>query len=37
MVSKKKQSLNIDIGISESNRKKIASGLSNLLADSYTL
>ncbi len=37
MVSKKKQSMNIDIGISESNRKKIASGLSNLLADSYTL
>ena len=37
MVNKKKQSMNIDIGISESNRKKIASGLSNLLADSYTL
>ena len=27
----------IDIGISDVNRKKIASGLSNLLADSYTL
>jgi hypothetical protein len=27
----------IDIGISEANRKKIAQGLSVLLADSYTL
>ena len=37
MASKKKHSLSIDIGISDSNRKKIADGLSNLLADSYTL
>ena len=37
MASKKKHSLSIDIGISNSNRKKIADGLSNLLADSYTL
>jgi len=28
---------NIDIGISESDRSKIAAGLSGLLADSYTL
>ena len=34
-ISKKRMS--IDIGISDVNRKKIASGLSNLLADSYTL
>ena len=27
----------IDIGITEANRKKIAEGLSALLADSYTL
>ena len=37
MANKKKHSLSIDIGISDSNRKKIADGLSNLLADSYTL
>lgn len=29
--------MKIDIGISEANRKKIADGLSHLLADSYTL
>lgn len=33
----KKQSMAIDIGISDGDRKKIAEGLSNLLADSYTL
>jgi starvation-inducible DNA-binding protein len=32
-----KKRMAIDIGISDVNRKKIASGLSNLLADSYTL
>ncbi len=37
MTSKKSNKVVIDIGISESNRKKIAEGLSNLLADSYTL
>ena len=37
MANKKKHLLSIDIGISDSNRKKIADGLSNLLADSYTL
>ena len=37
MKSKKMNQISIDIGISESNREKIASGLSNLLADSYTL
>ncbi len=37
MSSKKSNKVVIDIGISESNRKKIAEGLSNLLADSYTL
>ena len=37
MANKKKNSVSIDIGISDSNRKKIADGLSNLLADSYTL
>ncbi len=31
------KSVSIDIGISASDRKKIAEGLSNLLADSYTL
>jgi starvation-inducible DNA-binding protein len=38
-MANKKQSngANIDIGISESNRRKIANGLSELLADSYTL
>jgi len=33
----KKMSMAIDIGISDGERKKIAEGLSNLLADSYTL
>lgn len=33
----KLENMNIDIGISASDRKKIAEGLSNLLADSYTL
>ncbi len=37
MANKKKHLLSIDIGISDSNRKKIADGLSYLLADSYTL
>jgi len=38
-MAKKRQSkgTKIDIGISESNRRKIADGLSELLADSYTL
>jgi starvation-inducible DNA-binding protein len=37
MKSKKSTSTAIDIGITEANRKKIANGLSALLADSYTL
>ena len=37
MANKKSQKPLIDIGITESNRKKIADGLSALLADSYTL
>ena len=37
MTSKKSKRISIDIGISESNREKIAEGLSNLLADRYTL
>lgn len=37
MADKKVKKVSIDIGISESDRKKIAEGLSNLLADSYTL
>lgn len=37
MASIKKQSMNIDIGITQANREKIADGLSDLLADSYTL
>ena len=37
MSSKKKHATSIDIGISGSDRKKIAQGLSALLADSYTL
>ena len=37
MKSKKISPAAIDIGISEANRKKIAQGLSALLADSYTL
>lgn len=36
MASKSKK-LSMDIGISDSHRKKIAEGLSDLLADSYTL
>ncbi len=32
-----KKSQKIDIGIPENDRKKIAEGLSHLLADSYTL
>jgi starvation-inducible DNA-binding protein len=35
--SKKSKTPSIDIGISASNREKIAGGLSALLADSYTL
>lgn len=37
MASKKHHAPAIDIGISDSDRKKIADGLSALLADSYTL
>lgn len=37
MKSKKPNPSAIDIGITEANRKKIAQGLSALLADSYTL
>jgi starvation-inducible DNA-binding protein len=37
MKTKKSSSTAIDIGINEANRKKIANGLSALLADSYTL
>lgn len=37
MKSKKFTITAIDIGITEANRKKIANGLSALLADSYTL
>jgi len=37
MKTKKSTSTAIDIGITEANRKKIANGLSALLADSYTL
>lgn len=37
MASKKHNAPVIDIGISDSDRKKIADGLSALLADSYTL
>jgi starvation-inducible DNA-binding protein len=37
MKTKKSTSTAIDIGITEANRKKIAQGLSALLADSYTL
>ncbi|WP_374277674.1 Dps family protein [Azonexus sp.] len=37
MATKKAKSPSIDIGISDANRKKIADGLSALLADSYTL
>jgi starvation-inducible DNA-binding protein len=36
-MANKKQGMAIDIGISDSDRKKIATGLSVLLADSYTL
>lgn len=37
MMAKQSKKLSMDIGISESDRKKIADGLSALLADSYTL
>ena len=36
-MSKQAKPLRIDIGIDESSRKKIAEGLSRLLADTYTL
>ena len=36
-MAKKSISLPVNIGISDANRKKIAEGLSRLLADSYTL
>ena len=36
-MSKKSKTQNIDIGINDADRKKIADGLSALLADSYTL
>ncbi|MBY4599355.1 Dps family protein [Ottowia caeni] len=37
MKAKKAKAMPIDIGISDADRKKIAEGLSALLADSYTL
>ena len=37
MKEKKVKPMNVDIGISDADRKKIAEGLSGLLADSYTL
>lgn len=37
MKAKKTKAMPIDIGISDAGRKKIAEGLSALLADSYTL
>ncbi|HET8694980.1 MAG TPA: ferritin-like domain-containing protein, partial [Aquabacterium sp.] len=37
MKEKKAKPIAMDIGISEAQRKKIAAGLSALLADSYTL
>lgn len=37
MTAKKSKSPSINIGISDSDRKKITEGLSTLLADSYTL
>nr|MBL8409916.1 DNA starvation/stationary phase protection protein [Dechloromonas sp.] len=37
MATKKAKPASIDIGISDTDRKKIADGLSALLADSYTL
>jgi starvation-inducible DNA-binding protein len=37
MKSKKTETLSMDIGIPEESRKKIAAGLSALLADSYAL
>jgi starvation-inducible DNA-binding protein len=37
VATKKAKSPSIDIGISDADRKKIADGLSALLADSYTL
>jgi starvation-inducible DNA-binding protein len=37
MKDKKLKAMNMDIGISEADRKQIAQGLSALLADSYTL
>lgn len=37
MAEKKVKTVSIDIGISGGDRKKIAEGLSRLLADSYTL
>ena len=36
-MAKQSKKLSMDIGISEADRKKIAEGLSALLADSYTL
>ena len=36
-MAKQSKKLSMDIGISEADRKKIADGLSALLADSYTL
>ena len=37
MASKKPSTPSINIGISDTNRQKIAQGLSKFLADSYTL
>ena len=36
-MAKKNTAVQIDIGISDKDRKKIADGLSRLLADTYTL
>jgi len=37
MNAKKNKTASINIGISDKDREKIAKGLSELLADSYTL
>src|SRR3954463_13933898 len=37
MAAKRSSTMNIDIGIKEADRQKIAQGLSRLLADTYTL
>src|SRR3954469_2546787 len=37
MAAQRSSTMNIDIGIKEADRQKIAQGLSRLLADTYTL